>query len=312
MPKTMKKILSLAVALAALIACSTSLCAITRLDVGTYNLRNSHNSDAKHGNGWSTRVGVIAQLIQFHDFDIFGTQECYIEQLQDLKALLPAYDYIGVARDDGKTEGEHSAIFFRTDKFELLKKGDFWLNEHPDTPELGWDAACVRICSWGMFRCKDTGFEFMFFNLHMDHVGKTARVKSAGLVVQKIKQLSGGRPTIVTGDFNVDQTHPSYAEIVNSGILVDSYEAADAPYALNGTFNGFHPDNFSTSRIDHVFVSPKFKVAKYGILTDTYRSEVTNAEATTEANAPQEITFRRFEARTPSDHFPVKVVLYCE
>lgn len=296
------------------VAASLVLCAnvfaLTCLDVGTYNLRNNHNDDAAHGNGWDVRRDVVAQLLLFHDFDIFGTQECYLDQLNDLKRLMPNYDFIGVARDDGKQEGEHSAIFYRTDKFEVVKKGDFWLNEHPDTPGLGWDAACVRICSWGLFRCKDTGFEFMFFNLHMDHVGKVARVKSAGLVVQKIKELGEGRPAIVTGDFNVDQTHQSYAEIANSGILVDSYEAAKMRYALNGTFNGFHADRLTMSRIDHVFVSPSFEVEKYGVLTDTYRSEIKKEKETTETNAPQEIRFRRYSVRTPSDHFPVKVVLY--
>lgn len=305
---SIKKVLSLIVVAA--LALSFNALALTRLDVGTYNLRNNHSDDAAEGNGWDVRRNVVAQLLQYHEFDIFGTQECYSDQLDDLKKLMPGYEYIGVARDDGKNAGEHSAIFYRTDKFEVLKHGDFWLNEHPDTPGLGWDAACVRICSWGLFKCKDTGFEFMFFNLHMDHVGKVARVKSADLVVEKIKQLGEGRPTIVTGDFNVDQTHQSYAEFVNSGILVDSYEAAKIRYALNGTFNGFHPNLFTKSRIDHVFVSPSFTVAKYGILTDTYRSEAKKADESTEANAPREIRFRRYEARTPSDHFPVKVVLY--
>lgn len=309
-PETMKKYFSLLVVLA--VAMTMSVSALTRLDVGTYNLRNNRNDDAAHGNGWDIRRNYVAQLLQYHEFDIFGTQEGYLDQLEDLKGLMPGYAYIGVARDDGKQQGEHSAIFYRTDKFEVVKSGDFWLNEHPDTPGLGWDAACVRICTWGLFRCKDTGFEFMYFNLHMDHVGKVARVKSADLVVKKIKELGGSRPAIVTGDFNVDQTHQSYAEFVNSGILVDSYEAAQMRYALNGTYNGFHTDRFTKSRIDHVFVSPMFKVAKYGVLTDTYRSEVANAEESTEKNAPQEIRFRHYQARTPSDHFPVKVVLYAE
>lgn len=57
------------------------------------------------------RYPVIAGIVQYHDFDIFGTQECFIHQLEDMKKALPEYDYIGVGRDNGKTEGEHSAIF---------------------------------------------------------------------------------------------------------------------------------------------------------------------------------------------------------
>lgn len=299
-----------AVVMALTVALSAS--ALTRLDVGTYNLRNNHNDDAKHGNGWDVRKSVCAQLIQYHEFDIFGTQECYVDQLEDLKSLMPGYQYIGVGRDDGKQEGEYSAIFYRTDKFDVVDSGNFWLSETPDKPTFGWDAACIRICTWAHFRCKDTGFEFLFFNLHMDHVGKVARVESAKLVQQKMQEFGSELPAILTGDFNIDQNHPSFKEIIASGTLKDSYEAAEMRYALNGTFNAFRPDNFSQSRIDHVLVAPSFTVKKYGILTDTYRSERPEAQETTEANAPQEIRFRRYDARTPSDHFPVKVVLYHE
>ena len=151
-------------------------------------------------------------MVQYHDFDIFGTQECFLHQLKDMKEALPGYDYIGVGRDDGKDKGEHSAIFYRTDKFDIVEKGDFWLSETPDVPSKGWDAVLPRICSWGHFKCKDTGFEFLFFNLHMDHIGKKARVESAFLVQEKMKELGRGKnlPAILTGDFNVDQTHQSY------------------------------------------------------------------------------------------------------
>ncbi len=306
----MNKIKAIVILAVVAMASAIGASAITRLDVGTYNLRNNNQGDAKAGNGWDARKGVVAQLLRYHEFDIFGTQEGFIDQLQDLKELLPGYDYVGVGRDDGKQGGEHSAVFYNTEKYEALNSGNFWLSETPEKPGLGWDAVCVRICSWAHFRCRETGFEFLFFNLHMDHVGKVARVESAKLVQKKMKEFGSELPAILTGDFNIDQNHPSFVEIIESGMLKDSYEASEFKYALNGTFNAFRPNNFTESRIDHVLVSPSFEVKKYGILTDTYRSEVKDAEAVTEGAAPQEIKFKRFEARTPSDHFPVKVVLY--
>lgn len=230
--------------------------------------------------------------------------------MEDLKTALPGYTYIGVGRNDGKEAGEHSAIFYRTDKFDLLKKGDFWLSETPDTASIGWDAVLPRICSWGHFKCKDSGFEFLFFNLHMDHIGKKARVESAFLVQEKMKELGANLPAILTGDFNVDQTHSSYKALTEKGVLVDSYETADFRYATNGTFNSFDPNNFTESRIDHVFISPLFKVKKYGVLTDTYRSaKATGIEKANAKDCPEEISIESYEARTPSDHFPVKVEL---
>lgn len=276
----------------------------------SYNLRYANAQDSAAGNGWGKRYPVMAKLIQYHGFDIFGTQEGYKPQLEDMKAALPGYDYIGVGRNDGKDAGEHSAIFYRTDMFDLVDKGDFWLSETPDTASIGWDAVLPRICSWGRFKCKDTGFEFLFFNLHMDHIGKKARVESAFLVQEKMKELGENLPAILTGDFNVDQTHSSYQALVSKGVLKDSYVAADFSYANNGTFNSFDPNNFTESRIDHVFVSPLFKVKKYGVLTDTYRSpKSTGAEKANVIDCPEEISIESYESRIPSDHFPVKVEL---
>ena len=72
----------------------------TSITVASYNLRNANGGDSINGNGWGQRYPVIAQIVQYHDFDIFGTQECFIHQLKDIKEALPGYDYIGVGRDD--------------------------------------------------------------------------------------------------------------------------------------------------------------------------------------------------------------------
>ena len=194
----------------------------TIFTAASYNLRNANSADSLQGDGWGNRCPIIARLVQFHEFDIFGTQEGLRHQLDSLKTSLPKYDYIGVGRNDGKKEGEHAAIFYRIDKFELLEHGDFWLSETPEKPSVGWDAVLPRICTWGHFKYKDTGFEFLFFNLHMDHIGKQARVESALLVQQKMKEIGENLPAILTGDFNVDQTHRSYLALTESGILRDA------------------------------------------------------------------------------------------
>ena len=43
--------------------------------VATYNLRNANGGDSTNGNGWGQRYPYIAQIVQFHGFDIFGTQD---------------------------------------------------------------------------------------------------------------------------------------------------------------------------------------------------------------------------------------------
>lgn len=274
--------------------------------VGTYNIRYRNNDDEKNGNVWATRCKVICDIINFEAPDVFGTQEVLVGQLRDLRAGLDNYDYIGVGRDDGKEAGEYSALFYKKDHLTLLNHGNFWLNETPDKPKLGWDAACIRICTWGEFKQNNTGFRFFHFNLHMDHVGIVARREAAKLIVKKIREIAKGAPVVVTGDFNVDQTNEIFKIFTDSGILKDSYTAARLRFAENGTFNSFNTNFWSSSRIDHVFVSPGFAVDRYGILTNAYWTPKT-AEAQKGNDAPSEIDFEVRDRRSPSDHYPVLV-----
>ena len=280
--------------------------------VGSYNIRYKNGGDSISGNVWAKRCQVICDQVNFMSPDIFGAQEVLCGQLNDMLSRLDGYDYIGVGRDDGKTAGEYAAIFYKTDRLRLLDHGDFWLSETPDRPGLGWDAACVRICSWGCFAAQTASNDeaFYFFNLHMDHVGVTARREGAKLIVRKIREIAQGAPVIVTGDFNVDQNDEIYSIFTTSGLLKDSYLATRLRFAENGTFNSFDSNLFTESRIDHVFVSPSTVVDSYGVLTNSYW--LPNNESAKQVkghDAPQEIDFSKYSRRLPSDHYPVFVRL---
>lgn len=251
-----------------------------KLTIGSYNVRFDNPKDS--GNLWINRAPVVAALIRFHDFDIFGTQEGLKNQLDDIKDALPQYTYYGVGRNDGKEAGERSSIFYKKDEFRLLNKGDFWLSETPDKPGLGWDATCCnRICSWVYLQHKKTGKKFYFFNAHYDHQGVQARKESSKLILKKIHDIAGKEPVIFTGDLNGSHTSDWYQAIANSGSLKDTYNAVKYPYANNSSFNGFSRTRESKDIIDHIFITKHFTVKKWGLLTDTYHGKY------------------------PSDHFPV-------
>lgn len=279
-----------------------------KLTVATYNIRNDNAWDIKNGNGWSQRCPVICKMVQFHDFDIFGTQEVLHGQLMDLLGTLNEYTSIGVGRDDGKEKGEYEAIFYKKDKFKLIKSGGFWLSKVTDKPNLGWDAAYIRMCTWGKFQDKKSGFTFWFFNLHMDNEGVVARKESSKLILSKIKEMCSNETVILTGDFNVDQHNESYTLINTSGKLKDAYELTKIRYATNGTFNNFEPNLKTDGRIDHIFVTSNLRVMRYGILTDSYRSDIENGKDKS-SNLPKEVSKQQHQVRLPSDHFPVEVQL---
>ena len=246
---------------------------------GSFNLRYDNLRDS--GNLWKDRAPVAAALIRFHQFDIVGTQEGLRNQLDDLQNSLAGYAWYGIGRDDGKSKGEHSAIFYKKEKYNVLDSGDFWLSEHPEKPGFGWDARINRICSWLKLKEKKSRQSFYVFNVHYDHRGIQARKESSQLIMQKIQVIAGNQPVILTGDFNGNHQSEWYASINTSGKLKDVLLQVNDPYTNNGSFNSFQSGNPSKDIIDHIFISKQFGVARYGILTDTYHGKF------------------------PSDHYPI-------
>ncbi len=251
--------------------------------IGTFNVRYDNAGDT--GNLWKDRAPIAANLIRFHQFDIVGTQEGLAHQINDLQQRLPEYDHYGLGRDDGKSKGEHSSIFYLKDKFSVKDSGDFWLSEHPEKPGFGWDARNNRICTWLKLTSKEGKKTFYVFSVHFDHRGVVARKESAKLILEKIKTIAGKTPVVLVGDFNGNPQSEWYNTINNSGVLKDAYSMAVNPYTNNGSFNSFKTGNPSKEIIDHIFITNGFKVKRYGILTDTYHGKF------------------------PSDHFPVLVDL---
>ena len=300
----MKRFLSLAAFVAAAVcACAQSL------NVASYNVRLLTDADYKSGNGWSQRVDCLCDVIRFSDFDIFGAQEVKYEQLSDMLYRLQDYDYVGVGRDDGAQGGEYSPVFYKKERFTLLDSGTFWLSETPDKVSKGGDARHRRVCSWGYFKDKVSRRKFWFFNLHMDHIGIVARRESAKLVLARIAEMCGKNASVVlTGDFNVAQDNEIYCIFADCGFLKDSYEVAEFRFAPTGTFNSFKPQNFTTRRIDHIWVSDNARVDRYGVLTYHFWSSE-SGENSRLNDAPKEIRAEKRTVRLPSDHYPVNVFL---
>ena len=280
------------------------------LYVGEFNIRNDNAKDAAAGNGWATRCPVVCDILKVESFDIFGTQEVLHNQLEDMLAALPDYDYVGVGRNDGKTGGEYAAIFYKSDRIKCLSSGNFWLSETPEViGSKGWDAKYPRICTWGQFKDKRTGKKFWMFNLHMDHRGVEARKQSALLVMERIRTMCVKQPYILLGDFNVDQFNPIYPLMMESGMFVDCFDAAAVRFAPTGSMNYFKTDFKTDSRIDHVLVSDDFDVLDYTVLTYSYWSEEKpSAEAMEAIKAGKEGVVVH-KQRLPSDHYPVGIHL---
>lgn len=240
------------------------------IHVMSYNIRYDNPGDSAHA--WPFRKEIVANLVAYHEADLLGLQEALEHQVQYLDSALSELDWVGVGRDDGKSKGEFSPVFYRKDKLELLDWGTFWLSETPDEISVGWDAAMERIATWTQLIHKPSGDTIYYFNTHFDHRGEQAREESAKLIRQKITEIAGNTPVIVTGDFNASPDSAPYAAMVEGEGLKDAYEVSQLPHhGPTSSFSGFvvtEPMQ-ANRRIDYVFVSPSFKVLKHAILADS-------------------------------------------
>lgn len=233
----------------------------TEITWGTFNIRYDNPADSL--NNWQYRKDNVAEFIKKQGIDIVGMQEVLYNQLEDLKSRLPEYAEVGVGREDGKTKGEYAPLFYKKDRFEVLDSNTFWLSQYPDSVGfIGWDGACTRIATWAKLKDKKNGKIFMAVNTHFDHVGTEARRKSALLIIEKIKEIVGDQPAVLTGDFNVSEQSEAYETITtNEFVLKDAYKEAAQREGVSYTFHDFGriPAD-SCEKIDFIFVTPQIKV----------------------------------------------------
>ena len=235
-------------------SCSNST---EKINIMTYNIRLDTEADGI--NMWDNRKEGIVSLIKEEDVDILGIQEGLTSQIEYLSKELDGYSMIGEGRDGGNN-GEYSAIYYRNEKVNLIDTETFWLSETPEIPSIGWDAAINRIVTLGIFKIKKSKKELIVYNTHFDHIGKIAREKSVGVILNHIKENDfQNRPLIVMGDFNLS---PEDLPIeLLSKELNDSFKLYPVKNPV-GTFNGFDLDSKLLDRIDYIFTK-NVKITNY-------------------------------------------------
>ena len=243
------------------------------LNVMTFNIRLNIKSDSL--NAWPYRKDNAASQIKFHKIHVLGVQEALHDQMMDLGQSLLQYKYAGVARDDGKTKGEYSAIFYDTTRLKLLGTSTFWLSLTPEIAgSKSWDAAITRIVTWAKFKDAASKKTFFVFNTHFDHIGKEARRESAKLLKQRVKEIAGSSPVIIMGDYNSkpsDDPIKILTDPIDKDKFIDTKAISLTPhYGPQGTFNAFTSKETDNEPIDFIFLKGKWKVLQHATLSQTW------------------------------------------
>lgn len=260
------------------------------LRVASFNLRGDFDGGAATDkpDGWLRKSGVhrrdlALRMARELDADVLGVQEAYANQLHELDAELDGHAYYGVGREDGASEGEHSAIYYRLERFQRVDSGTFWLSHTPEEPSFFPGAACRRIASWVVLRdFRADGAELLVVNTHWDHVSGEARRHSGELIAQRLPKLAEGRGVVVMGDLNATEQSEAVATLVGGELkLVDSHRVAQPERGENErTFHNFQGGE-QGSRIDFVFHNGRLRTVDARIVRTAY------------------------EGAYPSDHYPV-------
>lgn len=237
------------------------------LKIISFNIRYNSWNNIDGENGWPYRKAAVVKMINEEKPAAIGLQEALIDQLRYLDSALPAYQRVGVGRDDGKEAGEFMAIYYDTSRLEVESYQTVWLSDTPLEPSLGWDAACRRTVTRVCFIEKQTNRDFYYYNTHLDHVGKTARSEGAKLIASS---FTGSRralacAAIIGGDMN---------STIDDTIFQSFYDVGFSP-AREMTANTSQKDTYNAfgkgkgAVIDHFFVRG-LKVESFRTLDGDY------------------------------------------
>lgn len=152
---------------------------------------------------WFYRADLIAEDIDSVKPDIIGFQEATPVHYSYLKKIMEGYDNEMAYRDEFVLS-EGCPIFWRTDRFEKIDSGSFWLSETPEVMSKDWGSEHYRICVYVILRDLNTGKEFAVFNTHLDHTSDEARINGIQVVLDKIGEF-GDLPAYLMGDLNAKE-----------------------------------------------------------------------------------------------------------
>lgn len=245
------------------------------ITVVSSNVRCCGDHD-KGKRNWYYRAPLLLRTLADANADIIGFQEVKPEAYELLNTALQGYGNFIDYREECE-EPEGCPIFYNLSRFDVERRGTFWLSETPDRVSKDWGAACYRICSYAVLIKKDDRSRLAVFNTHLDHVSEEARIKGIKLILKKLNEF-GGMPCVIMGDFNDCENSETYKCATE---LFD-----DAKYRTDDTDRGATYQNWGealgSENIDYFLVSKSgIDVFKYRVIRTTY------------------------DGVYPSDHFPI-------
>ena len=209
----------------------------SKVKIASINIRVITKKDSL--NPWNKRRLVLRDFVREQRLDIVCFQEMLPRQCKYLRGTLRGYSVV----DNKNTglSGDYNYIFYKTNKYQCVESGKFWLSEHPDSIGLaGWDAMYPRTVIWAKFREKSNGRCFFVFNTHLDHKGKQSKPNSMRLIKSQMLKIGKEYPMILAGDFNSSVNSETFSIVQAAEFtLHDAYSIAKERLGVTYSFHGF-------------------------------------------------------------------------
>ena len=157
------------------------------LSIFDLNIRYLNKVDGL--NIWDNRKQKLLQLILKYIPDILFFQEITRPQYEFLEQNLNSiYENVGIYRDN-TDHSEKCSISFNKIKYTLIDWGQFWLSSTPYIPGSNdFGNFFPRICTWALLK-KINGEQFLFFNIHLDHVNFKAHLPCINVVLNESEKI---------------------------------------------------------------------------------------------------------------------------
>ncbi|MBR2893132.1 MAG: endonuclease/exonuclease/phosphatase family protein [Clostridia bacterium] len=243
----------------------------------SFNVRCANDGEQTITN----RSKVAIEVLKAYMPDSFGVQECTPRWKRIFRYNLgDVYGCVGKARDPYGPYTEYSSVYYRKDKFDLIDSGTFWLSETPDKSYTkSFDSSCTRIATWAVLEEKETGLRYTHINTHLDHKLDHTRDAQMQVLIERVLEITGDTPVVMTGDFNAYESSSVY-EVACTYFDDTKYLAKKSDDGPTFTKYGTKkPDG--KGAIDFIFVTKDTEVENYKIIRNTAKGIY------------------------PSDHFPI-------
>jgi endonuclease/exonuclease/phosphatase family metal-dependent hydrolase len=209
---------------------------------------------------WPERKHALRSILCAAAPDILCVQEALPGQAAFLDTMFSSHVRVGVGRDDGRSAGEHCAIYFDARRFEQLGGATLWLEEPTDFPPSGPRLGPKRICTWVRLRDRRSGRCLRVYNVH-SYLTEAARLRAAQIIVGQIASGDPSDALMVAGDFNAAPDAPSCQRFTAAGLRsvlgLTGGEAPPSTYQFYG---------IRTKCLDDILLSGAWQVQSHRVV----------------------------------------------